>query len=186
MTPIRINLLPHRQQKRAQQQRLMVLMTAAVAAAGALVVFAGHMVIADSKAAQMRRNDLLRQQTVVLDAQIQEIKQLKDKTKALLDRKIVVESLQTNRAEAVHLFDEIARRVPEGLYLRSLKQAAEVMTLQGYAQSSARVSTFMRSLDESPWFEGANLVEVRSAQVDKLRVSEFTLTVKQTKQAEGG
>ncbi len=190
MSSIRINLLPHRQQKRAQQQRLMVLLAVAIAAAGALTVFAGHMVIEDAKRIQNQRNELLRQETAVLDKQIAEIKALKDKTKALLDRKAVVESLQTNRSEAVHLFDQLARQIPEGVYLKSLKQAGETLTLQGFAQSSARVSSFMRNLDASPLFESPNLVEVRSALVGKLRASEFTLTVRLTgqedKQQEGG
>ena len=181
MSSIRINLLPHRQQKRAQQQRLMVLMAVAVAAAGALTVYAGHMVIEDAKNIQTQRNELLRQETAVLDKQIAEIKTLKDKTKALLDRKAVVESLQNNRSEAVHLFDQLARQLPEGVYLKSLKQAGETLTLQGYAQSSARVSSFMRNLDASPQFDSPNLVEVRSALVGKLRASEFTLTVRQAK-----
>lgn len=182
MSSIRINLLPHRQQKRAQQQRLMVLLAVAVAAAGGLTVFAGHMVIEDAKNNQSQRNELLRQETALLDKQIAEIKALKDKTKSLLDRKAVVESLQTNRSEAVHLFDQLARQIPEGVYLKSLKQGGEILTLQGYAQSSARVSSFMRNLDASPLFDSPNLVEVRSALVGKLRASEFTLTVRLTRQ----
>jgi type IV pilus assembly protein PilN len=184
VSSIRINLLPWRQQKRAQQQRLMVLMAVAVVAAGALTVFAGHMLIEDAKHAQTQRNELLRQETAVLDKQIAEIKALKDKTKALLDRKAVVESLQTNRSEAVHLFDQLARQTPEGVYLKSLKQAGDTLTLQGYAQSSARVSSFMRNLDASPLFDSPNLVEVRSALVGKLRASEFTLTVRLAKRQE--
>lgn len=186
MSVMRINLLPHRQMKRAQQQRLLALMAAAVAAAGALAVFAGHMLIEDAKNAQMRRNELLRQEIAVLDKQIAEIRTLKDKTKALLDRKAVVESLQANRFDAVRLFDQLARQLPEGVYLKSLKQTGATLTLQGYAQSSARVSSFMRSLDASPLFEAPNLVEVKSAQVGKLRASEFTLSVRlaKRKQAE--
>jgi type IV pilus assembly protein PilN len=182
MSAIRINLLPHRQIKRAQQQRLFVGMLLGAAALGALVVAGGHLLIANAKDNQTRRNELLRQEMAVLDKQIEEIKALKEKTQALLARKGVVESLQTNRAEAVHLFDELARRIPEGLYLKGLKQAGDQLSIQGYAQSSARVSTLMRNLDESPWLEAPNLVEVRAAQMDKQRVSEFNLTVRQTKQ----
>lgn len=182
MSAIRINLLPHRQIKRAQQQRLFVGMLLGAAALGALVVAGGHLLIANAKDNQNRRNELLRQEMAVLDKQIEEIKTLKEKTQALLARKGVVESLQTNRAEAVHLFDELARRIPEGLYLKGLKQAGDQLSIQGYAQSSARVSTLMRNLDESAWLEAPNLVEVRAAQMDKQRVSEFNLTVRQTKQ----
>lgn len=185
MSAIRINLLPHRQIKRAQQQRLFVAMLAASAIFGAVAVGVGHMIIATAKANQDGRNNLLRQETAVLDKQIEEIKTLKQKTQALLARKNVVESLQTNRAETVHLFDEFARRIPEGLYLKSLKQSGDQLALQGYAQSSARVSSLMRNLEESPWLETPNLVEVRAAEQEKMRVSEFNLTVQQTKQ-DGG
>ncbi len=181
MSTIRINLLPHRQIKRAQQQRILILLAAVVAAAAGLVVFAGHMVLEDAQNHQKQRNELLHSEIRKLDGQIKEIQQLKDKTQALLDRKIVVETLQTNRTEAVHLFDDLARQVPEGLFLKSFKQAGNTLTLQGFAQSSARVSTFMRNLEDSPWFESPNLVEVRSAMVGKLKASEFTLTVKQSK-----
>lgn len=181
MSTIRINLLPHRQLKRAQQQRLFVAMLLGAAALGALAVGAGHMLIGAAKANQNARNELLRQEMKVLDQQIEEIKSLKEKTQSLLARKGVVESLQTNRAEAVHLFDELARRVPEGLYLKAFKQTGGDLSLQGYAQSSARVSTLMRNLDESDWLEAPNLVEVRAAQQDKQRVSEFNLTVQQTR-----
>jgi type IV pilus assembly protein PilN len=181
MTAIRINLLPHRQQRRAFQQRIFVVLAAATAVIAALAVLGGHLVITNAKDRQMRRNDLLRQEIAILDKQIQEIQQLKEKTASLLARKNVVEALQTNRAEAVHMFDELARRLPDGMYLRSLKQAGDVLTLQGVAQSSARVSTFMRNLDDSPWFESPTLIEVKGAELDKMRVAEFTLTVRQTK-----
>ncbi|MDW8323377.1 MAG: PilN domain-containing protein [Burkholderiales bacterium] len=178
MSTIRINLLPHRQLKRAQQQRLLALAALAAAALGLLAVFVGHVLIEDAKALQERRNELLRQEIAGLDKQIAEIKTLKEKTKALLDRKQVVESLQVNRAEAVLMFDQLARQLPDGVYLKSLKQTGDTLTLQGYAQSSARVSNFMRNLEASPRFEAPNLVEVKSATVGKLRAVEFTLTVK--------
>jgi type IV pilus assembly protein PilN len=176
---IRINLLPHRQQRRALQQRLFVALLGGAAVLAALVVLGGHIVIAGAKERQVQRNDYLRQQIAVLDKQIKEIQQLKEKTADLLARKDVVESLQTNRAVSVHLFDELARRLPDGMYLEHLKQDGQVLTLQGYAQSSARVSTLMRNLEASPWFEAPTLIEVSAAQVDKMRVSKFTLTVRQ-------
>lgn len=183
MITIRINLLPHRQEKRAQQQRLLILMAIGVACLGALAVMTGHLLIGEAKSAQTRRNDLLRQESAKLDEQIKEIESLKSKTQDLLARKEVVESLQTNRTEAAHLFDELARGVPEGLYLKAVRQTADQLSIQGYAQSSARVSSFMRSLDDSPRFESPNLIEVRSAIQGKLRLSEFSLTVKQSKTA---
>jgi len=177
MTAIRINLLPHRQIKRAQQQRAMLAALAMVALLGLATVVLGHFIIVGMKDAQSRRNDFLKAEITKLDAQIKEIAELKRKTEDLLERKKVVESLQSNRAELVHLFDEMARRLPDGVYLKSLKQTGTKVALQGYAQSSARVSTLMRNLDESDWFSAPRLIEVKSASVGGLRVHEFNMEV---------
>ena len=178
MTAIRINLLPHRQIKRAQQQKAFLALLAIVALVALAIVILGHFVISGMKNAQDRRNEFLTSEIAVLDAQIKEIAELKEKTQDLLDRKKVVESLQTNRAEMVHLFDELARRLPDGVYLKSLKQTGDIMSLVGYAQSSARVSTLMRNLDESDWFDAPRLIEVKSASQGGLRVHEFNLEVR--------
>lgn len=178
MTPIRINLLPHRQLRRAHQQRLFALFAVVVAGIGLAAVVVGQMQFINAKNAQDRRNTFLREETAKLDKQIVEIKQLREKTDDLLSRKNVVEALQGNRTEAVRLFDELARRLPEGLYLKSVKQTGNSLALNGYAQSSARVSTYMRALDETTLFQDPSLVEVKAAQVGNLRVNEFSLNVK--------
>ncbi len=180
MSAIRINLLPHRQLRRAQQQRLFTLLAVAVAGIGLAAVAIGQMQLANAKGAQDRRNTFLREEIAKLDKQIAEIKQLREKTDDLLARKNVVESLQGNRTEAVRLFDELARRLPEGLYLKSIKQTGDNLALNGYAQSSARVSTYMRALEETALFQDPSLVEVKAAQVGNLRVNEFSLNVKVT------
>lgn len=177
MTPIRINLLPHRQMRRARAQRMFTLMAAFAMGLGVAVVAAGQYWITYAKEIQDRRNAFLRDEIAKLDKQIAEIAQLKQKTSDLLARKDVVESLQVNRAESVRLFDELARRVPEGLYVKSLKQADDKFTIVGYAQSSARVSTFMRALESSTLFLEPALVEVKAAQVGNQRMNEFTLSV---------
>ena len=115
-----------------------------------------------------------------LDEQIKEIDKLREQTQALLARKQVVETLQSNRTEAVHLLDQMVRQLPDGIYLRSLKQVGPKVTLVGYAQSSARVSTLMRNIDASPWLQNPELVEIKSVaspQSKELRVNEFTLNV---------
>jgi type IV pilus assembly protein PilN len=177
MTAIRVNLLPHRQIKRAQQQKTLLAFLAFVALAGLAAVVFGHFVIVGMKDAQSRRNTFLKEEIAKLDVQIKEIAELKKKTDDLLERKKVVESLQTNRAELVHLFDELARRLPDGVYLKNLKQSGSTISLQGYAQSSARVSTLMRNLDDSEWFSAPRLIEVKSASVGGLRVHEFSMDV---------
>ena len=185
MTAIRINLLPHRQLRRAQQQRLFALLAVVVAGLGLAVVAIGQVQLLNAKSAQDRRNAFLKTEIAKLDKQIAEIKQLRDKTQDLLARKNVVEALQGNRTEAVRLFDELARRLPEGLYLKSVKQSGDNLALSGYAQSSARVSTYMRSLDETPLFRDPSLVEVKAAQVGNLRINEFSMNVKITHPATG-
>ncbi len=179
MTTIRINLLPHRELKRAQQQKALVALIASAALAGLALVVFGHLTISSMQDSQTRRNDFLKQEIAKLDIQIKEIAQLKEKTNALLDRKKVVEALQVNRAEMVHLFDELARQLPDGMYLKSVKQAGDKLTLTGVAQSSARVSTLMRNIESSHWLSAPRLIEVQSADQDKQRVNAFSLEAQQ-------
>lgn len=182
MTPIRINLLPHRQLRKARQQRLFAILAAIVAGAGVAVVAAGQAYLAGAKSTQDNRNQFLKAEIGKLDKQIADIKQFKEKSQDLMDRKKAVEGLQSNRSESVHLFDELARRLPDGLYLKSVKQTGDLIALSGYAQSSARVSSLMRSLDEADLFSEPVLVEVKSAMVGKLRVNEFSMNVRITRQ----
>jgi type IV pilus assembly protein PilN len=183
MNPIRINLLPHRQLRKARQQRLFAVLAVVVLGAGLAAVALGQAYLMNAKANQDRRNAFLKEEIAKLDKQIAEIAQLKEKTQDLLARKNAVESLQSNRDEAVHLFDELARRLPDGLYLKSVKQTGDAIAVSGYAQSSARVSTFMRALEQAALFDEPTLVEVKAAQVGALRVNEFGLNVRLTKQA---
>lgn len=179
---IRINLLPHRELARAARRRQFTTLLGIAVAAGVLVVVLGHSVIAARQSTQEARNTYLDQEIAKLDTQISEIKKIREQTQALLARKQVVETLQSNRTEVVHLFDQMIRLLPDGLYLKSFKQAGDVVTISGYTQSSARVSTLMRNLDGSPWFESAALVEIKAATVNNLRANEFVLNVKQTHQ----
>jgi type IV pilus assembly protein PilN len=179
---IRINLLPHRELARAARRRQFNILLGIAVAAGVVVVMLGHTVIATQQSTQDARNAFLTQEIAKLDGQIGEIKKIREQTQALLERKQVVETLQSNRTEVVHLFDQMIRLLPDGLYLKSFKQEGDIVTISGYTQSSARVSTLMRSLDDSPWFESASLVEIKAATVNNLRANEFVLTVKQTRQ----
>jgi type IV pilus assembly protein PilN len=179
---IRINLLPHRELARASRRRQFNMLLGIAVAAGLVAVVLGHTVIAARQSAQDARNAYLEQEIVKLDSQIGEIKKIREQTQALLARKQVVETLQSTRTEVVHLFDQMIRLLPDGLYLKSFKQVGDIVTISGYTQSSARVSTLMRNLDSSPWFESAGLVEIKSATVNNLRANEFVLTVKQSRQ----
>jgi type IV pilus assembly protein PilN len=179
---IRINLLPHREIARAARRRQFNTLLGLAVAAGVVIVLLGHSLIAARQSSQEKRNAFLTQEIAKLDVQIGEIKKIREQTQALLERKQVVETLQSNRTEVVHLFDQMIRLLPDGLYLKSFKQVGNVVTISGYTQSSARVSTLMRNLEESPWFETVNLVEIKAAKVNNLRANEFVLTVKQTRQ----
>lgn len=179
---IRINLLPHRELARAARRRQFNVLLGIAVAAGVLAVVLGHSVIAARQSAQDARNAYLDQEIAKLDSEIGEIKKIREQTQALLERKQVVETLQSNRTEVVHLFDQMIRLLPDGLYLKSFKQAGDIVTITGYTQSSARVSTLMRNLNDSPWFETATLIEIKAVTVDNVRANEFVLTVKQTRQ----
>ena len=174
---IRINLLPHRALKRKALQRQFFVVAAAVALVGAGIWFLVHSLLADQIEDQLARNRFLEQEIVELDKQIAEIKKLREQTAQLLARKKVVESLQANRAEAVHLLDELVRQLPDGVYLKAVKQSGQRVAINGYAQSNARVSTLMRNLESSPWLEQASLVEIKTALQNNQRLSEFQLNV---------
>jgi type IV pilus assembly protein PilN len=179
---IRINLLPHREEKRKARREQFYALSGLMLVLGIVVWFLGFTVINGYISSQESKNAFLQSEIASLDKQIDEIKKLKEQTEALLARKQVIESLQANRAETVYLFNELARQVPAGIYLRSVKQTGLNVALAGYSQSSARVSTLMRNLDESPLLERPQLVEIKAATVGRRRLSEFTLNISITRQ----
>lgn len=174
---IRVNLLPHRAIKRKALQRQFFVIAGMVGVLGIAVWFAVHTMLLGKIENQSARNKLLETEIVELDKQIEEIKKLREQTAQLLARKKVVESLQANRAEAVHLLDELVRQLPDGVYLSSVKQTGQKVAIMGYAQSNARVATLMRNLESSPWLEQAALVEVRTALQANQRMFGFQLNV---------
>lgn len=175
---IRINLLPHREQKRAARQRELAFLAGAASVLGLLIVFMVHTVLATQIENQGARNSFLEMEIKKLDDQIAEIKVLKEQTQAMLARKQVVETLQSNRSAVVYLLDQLVRQLPDGVYLKAVKQSGNSISLQGYAQSNARVATLMRSLEASPWLQSPNLIEVKAATINNLRASEFSLDLK--------
>src|SRR6478609_4423453 len=158
---MRINLLPHREQKRQARQRQFISLVITFALAGVAIVVLTHVFLASRIDNQLSRNNLLKTKIAELDAQIKEIDKLRDQIQQVLARKQVVETLQANRNEAVHLLDQLARDLPDGIYLKSVKQAGTKVTLVGYAQSNARVSTLMRNIEASPWITHPELVEIK-------------------------
>ena len=146
---IRINLLPHRQEKRAARKRQMAIAAGIVTGVGLAIALLGHTYLSGRVEKQRDRNAYLTQEMATLDKQIEEIKSIKEQTQDLLARKQVVESLQTNRSEAVHLVDQLVRQLPEGMWLKSVKQTGQIVNIIGLAQTNGRISTLMRNLDGS-------------------------------------
>lgn len=181
---IRVNLLPHRAEKRKARQIQLIAFSLVSLVLGVLVVGFVHTYISTQISYQERRNQYLKDETAILDKQIDEIKKLREQTESLLARKTVVEDLQTTRSDVVHLLDQMLRILPDGVYLKSIKQNGNKINLTGYAQSNARVSTLMRAIDSSPWLESASLVEIHaSGGSGAARLSEFTLNFSLKKQA---
>jgi type IV pilus assembly protein PilN len=179
---IRINLLPHREIRRKRQQQHFFIMLGVVAALGIAIWFAvSYGYLAGQLSDQQARNKYLQDEIAKLDKQIAEIDKIKEQTAALLERKRVVEQLQGNRSEVVHLLDQLVRQLPEGLYLKAVKQNGNRVIINGYTQSQARVSTLMRNLESSPFLEGPGLVEVKATQIAGTRTNEFTLNVNLTR-----
>lgn len=171
----RINLLPHREARRNAARKHFAVVAAMTAVLGAAVVLLVHGFYAAKVSEQVSRNDFLKKETEKLDKDIEEIKKLKDEIAALLSRKQVIETLQADRAQTVYLLDQLVRQMPEGVYLRSVTQKGLRVSLVGYAQSNARVSTLMRNIEASPWLEAPKLNEIKAATVNNKRVSEFAL-----------
>ena len=174
---IRINLLPHREIRRKQQQQQFFITLGIVVAIGAGIWFAVHTYLEDQFDNQVKRNKYLQTEIDKLDKQIAEIQKLKDQTAALLARKRVVETLQGTRSEVVHLLDQLVRQLPDGVYLKSIKQTGTKVLIGGLTQSQARVSTLMRNLESSPHLEKPGLIEIKSAQIGGQRLNEFTLNI---------
>jgi type IV pilus assembly protein PilN len=173
----RINLLPHRQLKRAERQRQFNLFLVATVIAGGAIVFMGQTFISTKIDAQSDRNRRLEEANTKLDKEIAEIEDLKGQIQDVLARKQVVENLQSNRSQAVIVLDEISRQLPEGVYLKTIKQQGPLINLQGIADTNARVATLVRNLSASQWMESPNLIEIKATTVNNLKYNDFILSV---------
>lgn len=177
---IRINLLPHREEKRRlRQKQFYALLGIAIflgLAAASLVWF-----VLDQQVQQQQTNvAYMKTEISKLDKQIEEIRKIREETASLLAKKQVVENLQSNRSEPVQLLDQLLRQLPEGVYLKSVKQAGVKVGVTGYAQSNARVSTLMRNLGASPYLENPELVEIKAVPAPgnpTARVNEFLMNI---------
>jgi type IV pilus assembly protein PilN len=171
----RINLLPHREQKRKDRRRDFAVMLAGAAVAAVIVVGCGKLLYSGWIDAQKAKNTMLTKEIEKLNAQIADIQDLENRKQRLVARMEIIEKLQRQRPEIVHRFDELVKIVPEGVYLTSLKENGKNLELHGVAQSSTRVSTFMRNIDGSNWVANPVLQVVESAPNSPTGGSSFVL-----------
>src|ERR1700712_3361659 len=170
----RINLLPWREEERKERKIAFTVALGVSALAAALATFAVYLMFGSMIDAQERRNEQLRAEIKKLDQQIEEINDLESSKQKFIARMDIIEKLQRSRPEIVHVFDEIVRTLPEGAYLTGVKQTDKRLKFEGVAQSSTRVSAFMRNIDSSEWLKNPELEVVETAK-GKAPGSSFTL-----------
>lgn len=173
----KINLLPWRAERRQQRQKQFYTLLGVVAVAAVLAVFGVKMYYDSLIEAQQARNTYLQNEIKLVDAKIKEIDELDRKRADLLQRKQVIEELQASRSLMVHLFDELVRTIPEGVRLSSIKQAGTVLTLEGLTQSNARVSSYIRALENSGWMARPDLSIIEAKGGDRNMPYIFNLKV---------
>lgn len=180
----RINLLPWRdEQRRERKLRFMVALGGATVASG-LLAFVAYLMLGSMVTSQQARNDRLRVEIKRLDKEIEEINSLEASKQRFIARMEIIERLQRSRPEIVHVFDEIVRTLPDGSYLTSVKQTDKHVRFDGVAQSSTRVSAFMRNIDSSEWLKNPELEVVETKKGEALG-SSFTLFADQVTHANG-
>lgn len=174
----RINLLPWREERRKARQKEFIGMLGLSVVAGVLLAILVYSFYSGRISSQTSRNEYLRGEITKVDGQIKEIEALDQKKAKLLARKEVIEQLQANRSQMVHLFDSLVRTIPDGVALTAIKQEGDILTLSGRSQSNARVSTYMRNLESSGWMTNPDLNVIEAKEGNPGLPYEFTLKVK--------
>ena len=173
----RINLLDWRAARRARRRKEFLTMLGLGVGAGIALLGLGYVTMTEAVEHQNRRNGFLTAQIKDLDKQIKEIEELEKVKANLVSRMNVIQQLQESRSATVHFFDEIVNTLPDGIYLSSIKQSGQNVTIEGTAESSGRISAYIKNLDSSPWFKNPKLVVIKTGEKNKQRNSEFTLQV---------
>ena len=174
----RINLLPWREAQRKERKLAFVVALGGAAVCACLVAAAVYLLYNGMIDAQVRRNELLQAQIKVLDRQIEEINNLEQTKRQFIARMQIIEKLQRSRPEIVHVFDQIVKTLPDGVYLTGVTQSGDHLKFTGVAQSSTRVSAFMRNIDSSQWMKNPTLEVIQSA--PGAFGSSFTLDAQET------
>ena len=177
----RINLLPWREGQRKERKLAFAVAMGVAAVAACVTAFFAYLMMGSMIQGQVRRNDQLRVEIKQVDKQIEEINNLESAKQKFIARMKIIEQLQRSRPEIVHVFDEIVRTLPDGVYLTSVKQNAAKLKFEGVAQSSTRVSSFMRNIDGSDWLKNPELEVVQTAKSNP--GSSFTLTADEVSNA---
>ena len=176
----KINLLPWRETLRKEKQHEFFVMLGAGAAVAVLAVLLVHFQVNNMIEGQKRRNAFLENEIVVLDDKIKEIQKLDATRRALIERMEVIQNLQATRPGIVHLFDEVVNTLPNSVHLTALVQSEDKIELSGRAESNARVSSYMRNIDNSEWLAKPKLSVISTEESDTgLRVSSFSLSLSQ-------
>jgi type IV pilus assembly protein PilN len=178
----RINLLPWREAQRKERKLAFGVAMGVAAVAACVTAFAVYLMFGSMIQAQERRNEQLRGEIKAVDKQIEEINNLESAKQKFIARMRIIEQLQRSRPEIVHVFDEIVRTLPDGVYLTSVKQTSLKLKFEGVAQSSTRVSSFMRNIDASDWLKNPELEVVQTSKTSGPG-SSFALTADQISNA---
>ena len=179
-----INLLPYREAIKQKQKNDFIVLCSMVVALNLTIILLFATIFSQKIDYQTSRNIFLEKENEVLDKQIDEIKSLKEQLKTMLARKNVVENLQDTRSDAVNVLNEISKTLPDGMYLKTLRQTGDKLNITGITQSNAKVSTFMISLEQSPWLVNPELLEIKTISLPNTnnpkmleKVGEFNLNI---------
>ncbi len=175
----RINLLPWREELNKQKQREFAFLSGGSVLIAGLIVLFSHLHISGMIDNQHERNDFLQSEIDLLNKRIGRIKELERMKGDLLARMNVIQELQSSRPESVHLMDELVRTLPDGVYLKAFTQKGRNLNMKGVAQSNARVSDYMRGIENSEWFGGPRLDQIKSSTSERRRIANFSLRGKQ-------
>ncbi len=179
---IKINLLDWREVQRQQRQKQFFTALVGTLVAGAAVAYGINAKVQGDISHQIARNNLLKQESKAMDKQIEEIKQLEKVKADLLARMRIIEELQRSRTRIVHFFDEVVATTPPGLYITRLAQSGKNTQITGVAESNGRVSSYIRNLDNSPWFDQARLIVIETQEKSRRKYNDFQLQFTEAKQ----
>ena len=178
-----INLLPWREELRKQKQNEFISTSTISAVLAGVLVLVAHLYVNGKIEYQNQRNNYIQTEIDILNKRIGRIQELESMKQGLLARMNVIQDLQSSRPESVHMMDELVRSLPDGVFLNLFKQRNKNLTMEGIAQSNARVSDYMRNIDTSEWFSDPHLDLIRTTENNRRRIANFTLRGEQRARA---